>query len=109
MEHTPGPWTADTKGCKDVSGMLMLPIMTPEAPLAFVPIRLVSQPHFWPESLANARLIAAAPDLLAELHGALQEDICPCCGRDNTGYLGCTSEDCPGVQAIVKAREGEPA
>ena len=79
MEHTPGPWTADTKGCKDVSGMLMLPIMTPEAPLAFVPIRLVSQPHFWPESLANARLIAAAPDLLEaaeETRLALSEHAC---------------------------------
>jgi hypothetical protein len=58
-------------------------------------------------SEANARLIAAAPELLAALSVALTADECPCCGRDNTGHDRCTSDDCPGVQAIAKATNGQ--
>ena len=42
-------------------------------------------------------------ELLAALGVALTADECPCCGRDNTGHDRCTSDDCPGVQAIAKA------
>jgi len=59
------------------------------------------------ERVANARLLAAAPDLLAALKVAIKAAICPCCGRDNSVYpVGCRSDDCPGVAAIAKATLG---
>lgn len=74
MAHTPGPWIANTNDCRDVAGMVMLPVTNGEYPITFVPVRPADQPEYWcacciPESLANARLIAAAPDLLAALEG----------------------------------------
>lgn len=49
----------------------------------------------------------AARDLLAALGVALKAATCPCCGRDNAEHPdeGCTSDDCPGVAAIAKARQ----
>jgi hypothetical protein len=42
-------------------------------------------------------------DLLAALSIALTADKCPCCGRDNTNYDKCTSNDCIGVEALARA------
>lgn len=48
-------------------------------------------------------------DLGAALSLALRAVICPCCGRDNANYPeGCTSDDCPGVQALAKATGRTP-
>jgi hypothetical protein len=60
-------------------------------------------PASYAQAEDNARLIASAPELLSALTVALTADECPCCGRDNTGHDRCTSDDCPGVQAIAKA------
>jgi len=107
--HTPGPWSIDHQR--------LGPPGDPVALLCDVNDRLASTVIDWPrgndsgpamsindaENEANARLIAAAPELLAALSVALTADECPCCGRDNTGHDRCTSDDCPGVQAIAKA------
>lgn len=56
-------------------------------------------------SLEQAKaFILAAPELLAALEIGLSSDLCPYCGRDNTRASACTSDDCPGVAAIDKAR-----
>ena len=104
-KHTPGPWDVQNKGVLgtrsarhevvqgiNVSGEKNLPT-------------IVRMPDLSYRSYANARLIAAAPDLLVAVEVAITATICPCCGRDNSGYPeGCTSDDCPGVTAIAKAR-----
>lgn len=72
MNHTPGPWSAR---CNQWSRWEILG----SAPVGV--LASVSQPHdpssppsLWPECEANARLIAAAPDLLAALRD-LHDDI----------------------------------
>lgn len=45
----------------------------------------------------------AVKELLEALKIAISEaQVCPCCGRENA-QNGCTSNDCPAVQAIAKA------
>lgn len=58
MGHTPGPWYAN-KDCIEIDG--------PEGPRD-VTLAVVLQPG---NAAANARLIAAAPDLLAALQEAV--------------------------------------
>ena len=76
--HTPGPW-----GCSDTSYhahdyRLTRPDGSP------LPLNVIANDHS--EQRANARLIAAAPDLLARLEEALDalED---CGGYANTARL----------------------
>jgi hypothetical protein len=58
-----------------------------------------------PPSYEEERLQRAAPEMLAVLEVAIKAMICPCCGRDNSTYPdGCSSDDCPGVAAIARAR-----
>ena len=64
--HTPGPWTIDlSKGSQPIE-------ITAEGrpELAYVPVGMDDCDN--PEDFANARLIAAAPDLLAAVEAALQ-------------------------------------
>lgn len=61
-QHTPGPWKASHDGLK---------VFNPEGPLTFViaemNTKVCSTAPFLAEQAANARLIAAAPELLAAL------------------------------------------
>lgn len=62
-QHTPGPWAIDQNygsGC--------LHVWSPRREIA---VARVSDDHPRAEDYANARLIAAAPDLLAALQQAL--------------------------------------
>ena len=60
-KHTPGPWKVDASGCVHQQGnkWSFIPLISPWAESAF--------DHTDQIALANARLIAAAPDLLAAL------------------------------------------
>jgi methionine synthase I (cobalamin-dependent) len=70
MKHTPGPW-----GCIDTSNHAHDYRLTkPDG--STLPLHVEANDHS--EQRANARLIAAAPDLLTELHkarAALQESL----------------------------------
>ncbi len=60
MSHTPGPWKTGPINYADVyaaDGELV----------ALVPKRFDENEEIFPETLANARLIAAAPDILRAL------------------------------------------
>lgn len=67
-KHTPGPWHADIRRSYGFPSSL-----TPNIPINPVvmgsPVNrsLAKVPRLYPEAEANARLIAAAPDLLADL------------------------------------------
>jgi len=76
-DHTPGPWHV----CGD-----MIRSTVSNAAMRSVAKVYVSQMHGKPEAAANARLIAAAPDLLAALKGILHTHVssdcrchCPAC------------------------------
>jgi len=65
MSHTPGPWKADDKG-----KAVFIPLRAHHCEQLGIQVGFVS----WEddkESLANARLIAAAPELLEALKLAL--------------------------------------
>lgn len=67
--HTPGPWYVDDSG--------LCPVITALVPLHGIPeetdiARLSSEPRIKDSAGANARLIAAAPHLLAALEAAVR-------------------------------------
>jgi len=86
-KHTPGPWTAEPNGGDD-DDMRRLYICTDMGARTAL-AEAYSVDHGDPE--ANARLIAAAPDLLA----ALKEII----AGAKRGFPGCTAA----LEAIAKA------
>jgi hypothetical protein len=63
MTHTPGPWTADRRGSHGVANYTV--IGTPEN--AHAEIARVYHGDRFANGETNARLIAAAPDLLEAL------------------------------------------
>lgn len=63
-EHTPGPWTAEPTD----NGFAIRAKAYAEQ---FAPVRVYSMPGHGPTSEANARLIAAAPELLAACKAAI--------------------------------------
>ncbi len=67
-EHTPGPWAVDPV----VPALVRGPEDDPRAVANTLPTRRVTQPTL--TALANAQLIAAAPELLAALE-ALEADV----------------------------------
>ena len=69
MGHTPGPWELDSESLKGDSYTAINGEGWYE--LATVVTRMISGAEDSPEGLANARLIAAAPDLLAALEWAV--------------------------------------
>lgn len=72
-KHTPGPWRANIDRDKCDSGLDDIRIYAeedrghPQGPLT---VARINQ-HLAGESMANARLMAAAPDLLEALRGAV--------------------------------------
>jgi hypothetical protein len=87
-KHTPGPWKADDKG-----KAVFIPLRAHHCEQLGIQVGFVS----WEddkESLANARLIAAAPEMLAAL-----QDLC-----DTLGECGMTEK----ARAAIAKAEGEP-
>jgi hypothetical protein len=71
-KHTPGPWIVEAE---HEDGEALISSARQEAWSAFarVVVRMADCQHDRPEGLANARLIAAAPDLLKVLRTAEAE------------------------------------
>ncbi len=101
MRHTPGPWIAGKDlGCKGIWGP-----PHPEFPSELQEIATTPGLANEEEDLANARLIAAAPDLLAALKGLL-----PAFSYDADPEKGYAGEVLVAIDAIAKASpeaEGE--
>lgn len=101
-EHTPGPWRA-----VDVSQTYPeWQIVTDEYECQYIadvmPVDLALNIA---DTEANARLISAAPDLLAALEAVLQDCdrvVCPLCGEARGHSLGAGCD--LATQAIAKAR-----
>lgn len=105
-KHTPGPWK----------------IVYPNAPYIHITdleeTKTIAALGSTSLGQANATLIAAAPvtaderDRLKAVNAELLEvveigitgETCLFCGRGNLQELVCTSDDCPGVAAIAKAK-----
>ena len=111
QQHTPGPWAADFEDGTNVGGMVLMAIKTPQGlPVALIPCRPVDNPKAHPHLVADALLIAAAPELLAALEGLLAteddpSEWCYWCAALVDREV-CISDDCPGVlarAAIAKA------
>lgn len=92
--HTPGPWTATGPKDFSTSGMIILILSIDNYPAAFVP-GWTDAEDTAKEAAANARLIAAAPDMLAAL-------------RDAVGILDSLGggETCRAVRAAIAKAEG---
>ena len=116
MSHTPGPWIVKHFD-KDGNILIAAPAKRGHGLLCqvFPPktvINIGTKDEKWlctaqdvDECEANARLIAAAPELLAALKDIIDnsliiEDICPFCGRDvSDNGVKCTASDCMSVIA----------
>lgn len=97
-KHTPGPWVLDgyriygppdarskhRNGRALIGGVVDDAIEWRDGPLA-----VGERPEFQAESTANARLMAAAPELFAELDSAART-----CHALNKGYCSGSFEDC---------------
>ena len=70
VEHTPGPWWTDAQYSEEEAGCSIIAANTDSGPLPGNPTRgqvafaTMLLPEYAEECKANARLIAAAPDLL---------------------------------------------
>lgn len=106
MSHTPGPWHVMGGELARRSGRVATIYATDDQELrylAHVPFDLVHAEHDPTPSEANARLIAAAPDLLAALE-ALLPHVKPMSMMANSGVTAVSAA----YQAVRKAR-GEDA
>ena len=89
-DHTPGPWHV----CGD-----MIRSTVSNAAMRSVAKVYVSQMHGKPEAAANARLIAAAPDLLAALIAVLKV-------IDRADDRGCPAGALEMARAAIARAEG---
>ena len=98
-KHTPGPWIAEPEEASEHRGIA---ICAADAILAT--ILPEDDREADAEDWANARLIAAAPDLLAALEAVWG-------GRYNAGENGCmvhlTLKMCETIPAIIAKARGE--
>ena len=120
-QHTPGPWT--------VKGVHVGPSKHFRA-YSIEPNICEMNSSLAPDDVsANARLIAAAPQLLAALKSLVlstdgivsgpESDLCACCGKDYIDeqirraeagedcIYECTDPDCPRVQAMQAIAQAE--
>ena len=105
--HTPGPWKVYSYVTSVGAYNKGLDVGCDGRALATV-IGAFEEPEPGPEAESNARLIAAAPELLTLVRDLVEDagilaidgGECPTCGRDNSeDGKRCTSDDCMGVQA----------
>jgi len=107
MSHTPGPWKViNTNGCK---GIGYKPGRNPNPQTQyrelFTTVGLCATDEAEAEDLANARLCAAAPELLQYLKGMI-ERFEEKAGERPHKFCGCTY--CFAIAAVVKAEKGTP-
>ena len=75
-KHTPGPWEAQTVEMEEIK--VKGPYVNVYAPGAILPVcPAIAGGPTQEEALANARLIAAAPALLAAIRTAVRHLECP--------------------------------
>jgi hypothetical protein len=92
MSHTPGPWKADDKG-----KAVFIPLRAHHCEQLGIQVGFVS----WEddkESLANARLIAAAPELLEALKELDSWLVCACIATPED-----MAQSFPHMQQVVSA------
>lgn len=85
--HTPGPWWHDTGGKSDWGGMVRGADHKPVATTAMAARFDVGKHEPPPEIAANARLIAAAPDLLDALKWAERQLFALVTDDDGSGAI----------------------
>ena len=90
MKHTPGPWKWKEVALPGLGDDRWCEVLNPIIGPAIIRHESSSEPTPWKISPANARLIAAAPDLLAVL-------------IELVTWLGPTSETEEAEKAIAKA------
>jgi len=108
-EHTPGPWTY-REPPESLDRPIAYWVDGPGAggamPIADIVTNIA-------QAEANARLIAASPDLLAAAKALLQrgpvgiESECHWCGREGEDTEHCSSDDCMGTLARVAIAKAE--
>lgn len=96
MKHTPGPWKVTKPRKSHANGKLMYGLDGPEC---------VSDYEDWGFTEANARMIAAAPDLLEALYTALPfiEDA----SEDATYNIDKVKLVLANIKATIKKATGE--
>lgn len=76
-QHTPGPWCVDKSAAYSVDRGHVAISANQHTALAQVVVRMVDDDEPLPSGVANARLIAAAPELLAALREVLEFQSAP--------------------------------
>jgi hypothetical protein len=72
IKHTPGPWIASDHFVERRGGRTYIPVLRPgNDPVPVAVVHIEVDGYGRGEGQANARLIAAAPDMLAALRGAM--------------------------------------
>ncbi len=75
MKHTPGPWALTTREGKQAAtldGSESITIVKSDGPMTGYIAHMVASGHY-AKKLANARLIAAAPELLFNLQEVIHQ------------------------------------
>lgn len=100
-EHTPGPWTADTTTLsgvveiRDSEKRMLTTVYAPE---------YTHHPVTAGEAEANARLIAAAPELLDALTDAVANCGCSLDQRESGHHVDCFA---PRALEVIRKTRGE--
>lgn len=92
-KHTPGPWTYVGFG-----------VVQPLSPQANG--QKITTQCFGPDSEANARLIAAAPDLLAACHALMRAEVMQTEGKRDGATMGQISLAIDAARAAIAKAKG---